>query len=121
MWCKRWTLLIATFGVVVLAGAGTAYGQSPTAPADPHHAPATAPARPGGMAEPRDGAMMPTMEMCRQMMAGPMMPGAMMGTGADQKMDPKMMAHMLEMRGEMMKAMGEVMMKHGKMMGGAGQ
>jgi hypothetical protein len=27
-----------------------------------------------------------------------------------------MMAHMLQMRGEILKAIGEVMMKHGKMM-----
>jgi hypothetical protein len=47
-----------------------------------------------------------------------MMAGSMPGMSADQKMDPKMMAHMLQMRGEMMKAMGEIMMKHGAMMRG---
>ena len=44
----------------------------------------------------------------------PMMDMGMMGGmgGAD----PKMMARMMQMRGEMMMKMGEVMMKHGKMM-----
>jgi hypothetical protein len=36
---------------------------------------------------------MPMMDMCRQMMEGPMM-----AMGGDPKMDPKMMAHMLQMR-----------------------
>src|SRR5690242_17192954 len=125
MWSVGWKLWVPVFAVIVLAfaNAGVVYAQASNAPADPHHP--SAPAATGGMAEPRDGAMMPMrdgaampmMDMCRQMMGGPMM-----GMGADQKMDPKMMAHMLEMRGEMMKAMGEVMMKHGKMMdAGAGR
>jgi hypothetical protein len=108
MMCK---LLVAILGLTLLFGAGPVYAQSP---ADPHHQPAAAPAPgPGGMQTPQDGGTMPMMDMCRQMMAGPMM-----GMGTDQKMDPKMMAHMLQMRGEMMKAMGDVMMKHGKMMQG---
>jgi len=45
-----------------------------------------------------------------------MMGGQTMGAGDEHKMDPKMMAHMLQMRGEMMRAMGEVMMKHGQKM-----
>ena len=60
------------------------------------------------------------MEMCRQMMGGNMM-GAMMGMpmgGNAQQMDPKTTAQMMEMRGEMMKAMGEIMMKHAKTMQG---
>ena len=56
------------------------------------------------------------MEMCRQMMGGNMM-GMPMG-GDAQRMDPKTMAQMMEMRGEMMKAMGEIMMKHAKTMQG---
>lgn len=46
--------------------------------------------------------------MCPMM--GMMGPG-MMGMMAAQ--DPKTMGRMLKMRGEMMKAMGDVMMKHG--------
>ncbi|HEV8585862.1 MAG TPA: universal stress protein [Methylomirabilota bacterium] len=99
--------------LVLLLGAAPVWAQSPAAP---HHPPAAAPApSPGG---PAGGGAMPMMDMCRQMMAGPMpgMGGDQMG--ADAKMDPKMMAHMLQMRGEMMKAMGEIMMKHGAMMQG---
>jgi hypothetical protein len=63
---------------------------------------------------------MMSMEMCHQMMMGHMMGGMMqmpMG-GEAQKMDPKTTAQMLEMRGEMMKAMGDIMMKHAKKMQG---
>ena len=61
------------------------------------------------------------MEMCRQMMGqggmlggsmGPgMMGGGMMG-GMMMGGDPKQQAEMMAMRGEMMKAMGEIMMKY---------
>jgi hypothetical protein len=44
--------------------------------------------------------------MCREMMSG----HSMMGH--------PMMSHMMEMRGEMMKAMGEIMLKHAKRMQG---
>ena len=65
------------------------------------------------------------MAMCMEMMRGGGMIGGgmmgdhggmgshgpgMMGTGASN--DPKTMSQMLEMRGEMMKAMGDIMMKH---------
>jgi hypothetical protein len=57
------------------------------------------------------------MEMCREMMGGhsAMGPGMM---GGGQSTDPKMMAEMMEMRGEMMKAMGDIMLKHAKKMQG---
>jgi hypothetical protein len=103
-------VVLAVIGLTLVFGAVPGWAQ---APLDQHHQPSAAPAAaPSGMQAPQGG-MMPMMDMCRQMMAGPMM-----GMGSDQKMDPKMTAHMLEMRGEMMKAMGEVMMKHGKMMQG---
>jgi hypothetical protein len=38
---------------------------------------------------------------------------SMMGSG---QMDPKAMARMLELRGDLLKAMGEVMLKHAKAM-----
>jgi hypothetical protein len=111
---KALTTNVVILGLTLVLGVAPVYAQSPKAPADPHHPPAAMPAPPAGaMAEPREGGMMPMMDMCRQMMGGPMM-----GMGGDQKVDPKMMAHMLQMRGEMMKAMGEVMMKHGRMMQG---
>lgn len=57
---------------------------------------------------------MPMPDMCRQMMGDAMgMPGMSGGPG-----DPKHHADMLEMRGEMMKAMGDVMMKHAHRMRG---
>jgi hypothetical protein len=99
-------VVLTVIGLTV-AGVGSACAQ---APVDQHH---PASAAPSGMQPPHGGGAMPMMDMCRQMMAGPMM-----GTSGDQKMDPNMTAHMLEMRGEMMRAMGEIMMKHGKMMQG---
>ena len=105
-----WKLVTVMAALGLLIGVGPAWAQSPP---DAHHPPAAAPAAAAPDAS-GPGAM-PMMDMCRQMMSGPMMG---MGAGADGKMDPKMTAHMLEMRGEMMKAMGEVMMKHGKMMQG---
>ena len=111
---KALTTNAVILGFTLVLGVGPVYAQSPKAPADPHHPPAATPTpAPGGTGEPREGGRMPGMDMCRQMMGGPMM-----GMGGDQKADPKMMAHTLQMRGEMMKAMGEVMMKHGRMMQG---
>jgi hypothetical protein len=116
-------IAVAILGLILVIGVGPVFAQSPAKPADPHHPVATTPApSAGATGDPRDG-MMPMMDMCRQMMNGPMAGGSMaggpmMGMGADGKMDPKMMAQMLQMRGEMMKAMGEVMMKHGAMMRG---
>jgi hypothetical protein len=56
---------------------------------------------------------MPMMDTCRQMTADmmgmPMMGGAAAG-------GPKERAEMLQMRGEMMKAMGDIMMKHARRM-----
>ena len=104
-------LVLGVIGLTLLLAAVPAWAQ---APVDQHHQPSAAPAAaPSGMQAPHGSGTMPMMDMCRQMMAGPMM-----GMGGDQKMDPKMTAHMLEMRGEMMKVMGEIMMKHGKMMEG---
>jgi hypothetical protein len=53
------------------------------------------------------------------MMGGQMDPSGMMGMmsmmGGGQ-MDPKAMARMLELRGDLLKAMGEVLLKHAKAM-----
>lgn len=99
----NWKVVITMIGLTVLFGAAPGWAESPK---DEHHQPAAAPAA----LQAPDGTM-PMMDMCRQMMAG-----GMPGMGGDQKMDPKMMAPMLQMHGEMMKTMGEVMMKHGAMM-----
>jgi len=66
--------------------------------------PATAPQSGAQVTPPAPGAM-PMMDMCGPMMAG----GAMSA-------DPKHHAAMMEMRGEMMKTMGELMMKHAQRM-----
>jgi len=93
--------------------------------------------QPGGMQPPRASEPKPTpqdhdahhaqhMEMCRQMMGqGGMMGGGiapgmmgrgMMGPGMMGGMmmngDPKQQAEMMAMRGEMMKAMGDIMLKY---------
>jgi hypothetical protein len=115
---KRATVVL---GLVAFALAATPiYAQQPVAPSDPHHPgtqAAPAPANPPG--PPSGGSGMMPMEMCRQMMMGGNMMGGMMGTppGAHaQPMDPKMMGQMMEMHGEMMKAMGDIMMKHARKM-----
>jgi hypothetical protein len=132
--------LIAMLGMLVLATGATVYAQQPATPADPHHpqGQAQAPAPPAGQQTPKPGAhmggMMPMMQMCREMMGGHSMPGHGMGQGmmgggmgggmmggmmgggmmGGQAGDPRAMARMMEMRGDMMKAMGEVMLKHAK-------
>ena len=123
--------LIAMLGMLVLATGATVYAQQPATPADPHHPPgqAQAPAPPAGQETPKPGApmggMMPMMQMCREMMGGHSMPSPGMGQGmmgggmgggmmGGQAGDPRAMAQMMEMRGDMMKAMGEVMLKHAK-------
>jgi hypothetical protein len=112
--------LIVAIGVIVLTTATIAHAQQPVAPGDPHHPPGqTQPPAPSGQPTPTPATgMMPMMEMCREMMSGQsaMGPGMM---GGGQPSDPKMMAEMMEMRGEMMKAMGDIMMKHAKKMRGA--
>jgi hypothetical protein len=50
------------------------------------------------------------------MMGGQMDPSGMMGMMGGGQMDPKAMARMLEFRGDLLKAMGEVMLKHAKAM-----
>jgi hypothetical protein len=92
-------------------------GQPPSASAPHPSMPAQGP----------DAHMAQHMEMCRQMMAhsgmmggrmgpgmmgGGMMGGGMMGMPMMMSSDPKQQAEMLAMRGEMMKAMGDIMMKY---------
>ncbi len=122
---KRSSVVLAI--LLLVAAATPLHAQQPGTPADPHHpqtSAAPAPVTPS--APPSTGAsgeMMP-MEMCRQMMMmGGHMGGGMMGMrgmmgmgGGTAPMDPKMMAEMMEMRGEMMKAMGDIMIKHARKM-----
>ena len=114
--------LIVAIAVIVLTTATMANAQQPASPADPHHPPGqtqpTAPSvQPTPTPAPAAGGMMPMMDMCREMMSGhPAMGPGMMGGG--QPSDPKTTAQMMEMRGEMMKAMGDIMLKHAKKMRG---
>jgi hypothetical protein len=55
--------------------------------------------------------MMPAMASMR---GGSMNPLGMMGMLSDGPMDPKARGRMLQLRGELLKAMGEVMLKHGQ-------
>jgi hypothetical protein len=131
MMIRPFALILGALLVLTSTSAVLAQQQSapPSATTRPQPAPA-APAMPGhGM---MGGA--PTMEMCQQMMHGGgmaaggmmgpgMMGGGMMGgmmSGMDGQMDPKTRGRMLEMRGEIMKAVGDVLIKHGKAMA-AGQ
>lgn len=91
---------------------------APQQPAAPHQ-PGMGPGMmgPGGM-----GMMCPMMSMMPmmgQMMGGQADPSgmAMMGMMGAGQMDPKAMGRMLQFRGELLKAMGDVMLKHGKAMG----
>jgi hypothetical protein len=56
--------------------------------------------------------------MMSGMMGGQMDPMGMMAMMGGGQMDPKAMARMLEFRGDLLKAMGEVMLKHAKAMEG---
>ena len=55
----------------------------------------------------------------KDMMGMPGMPGMpeMPGMGGEGQMDAKTRAHLLQMRGEMLKAMGDVMVKYGQTLG----
>jgi hypothetical protein len=100
--------VIAMIGLILAIGAAPAAAQQPTPGTDPHHPAASPPASTGSSA----GTM--SMDMCRQMM----MSGPTMGAGDAHQMDPRMMAQMLQMRGEMMRAMGDIMVKHGQKLQG---
>ena len=95
-------LVIVAAAIVSMFASTTAVAQQPSHQHDAStQAPAaTAPPMPGGGMAAQMG---PHMEMCRMMMGQ----GGMMGGG-----DPKQQAEMLAMRGEMMKAMGEIMIKY---------
>jgi hypothetical protein len=67
----------------------------------------------GMMGMPMMGMMCP---MMGGMMGGQMDPSGVMSMMSGGQMDPKAMARMLELRGDMLKAMGEVMLKHSQAM-----
>ena len=93
-----WTSLAVVAFALLIAVPGFAQEPAKPSPAAPDTMPGT----------------MPMMDMCRQMMGGSMGMPAM----GDGPADPKHGALMLEMRGEMMKAMGDIMLKHARRMQG---
>jgi predicted lipid-binding transport protein (Tim44 family) len=110
------TLAVAAAVLSILTGAA-AMAQQPTHQHDAQKPPASS-ATPSMPAQGEHAHMAQHMEMCRQMMGqggmmgGGMMGGGMMGMPMMMGGDPKQQAEMLAMRGEMMKAMGDIMMKY---------
>lgn len=106
--------LVVTAAVFSMLTTAVAVAQQST---HQHDAP-----KPSMPAQGPDAHMAQHMEMCRQMMGQPgrmgggmgpgMMGGGMMGMPMMMGGDPKQQAEMLAMRGEMMKAMGDIMMKY---------
>lgn len=94
--------------LLVIVMVGSLLAVTPAAAQQPTPGSSTMPAMPAGM----DAHMAQHMEMCRQMMPGGMMGGGMMAGGMMGGGDPKQQAELLAMRGEMMKAMGDIMMKY---------
>lgn len=96
--------------------------QQPTHQHDAGQPPPASAPKPSMPAQGPDAHMAQHMAMCRQMMGQPgmmgggmgpgMMGGGMMGMPMMMGGDPKQQAEMLAMRGEMMKAMGDIMMKY---------
>jgi hypothetical protein len=132
--------LLGTFVIslaLLLLAAGVTVAQQPS-----HEHSATSQQQPGSAPKPGTPTQadrahqmqhMQHMEMCRQMMLGQpgmmgggmgagMMRDGMMGPGMMGMMpmmmggDPKQQAEMMAMRGEMMKAMGDIMMKYAQRM-----
>lgn len=102
--------LVALPGLDAMAQMG---GQPMTPPGAPQQpAPGQPPGMGGGMMHQGMMGM-----MCPMMTGGGMgmmpMTRGMMGGG---QMDPKVMGRMLQLRGDMLKAMGDVLSKHGKLM-----
>ena len=125
---------ILAIAIVSTAGAQPPKGATPDAHSHPASgaAPSTPTAAPAQTPSPGAHGQTP-MAMCMEMMRagggmmghhggtggsdGGMMRGPMMGMGmSGTPADPKTMSQMMEMRGEMMKAMGDIMMKHAQKM-----
>ena len=99
--------LVASSAQAQMCGGGPAMAQA--GPAEP------SPGQPSMMGRGMMGqgmcpmCMMPAMASMR---GGSMDPMEMMGQPGDDPTDPKARGRMLQLRGEMLKAMGEVMLKH---------
>ena len=120
--------LFVTAVVALMLNVPSALAQQPRLQQDDKHPP-TSSSTPGMPAAGMEAHMAQHMEMCRQMMGsggmmsggmGPGMMGGMAGGGMmDGTMmgaDPKQRAEMMAMRGEIMKAMGDIMLKYAQRM-----
>jgi hypothetical protein len=110
---KRTVMMGTSLVVLVLIGAVTVFGgQMPMGGQGGQQE-----QPPGTSSMPGRGMMgMPMMGMMCPVMGGPTDPMGMMGVMSGGQMDPKAMGRMLELRGELLKAAGEVMVKHGQAM-----
>ncbi len=105
--------LVITAAVFSMLTTAVVMAQQPTHQHDAGQQPPASAAKPSMPAQGPDAHMAQHMEMCRQMMGQPgMMGGGMMGMPMMMGGDPKQQAEMLAMRGEMMKAMGDIMIKY---------
>ena len=112
-----WTLRAISTGALLAVLVNTpVQGQPSVTPTDAHHpvGAASPSVAPEAGAAPNSRANAPPMSpMCRHMMGD--MGMAMGDAGSPDSKDP---AAMLEMRGEMLKAMSDIMMKHARGMRG---
>jgi hypothetical protein len=117
-------ILVATTAVAFTLVGAAALAQQPAHPPGAGQQPSASAQNPWMSGEGHGGAHAQHMEICRQMMAqGGMMGGSMgpgmVGGGMMPMMmsgDPKQQAEMMAMRGEMMKAMGDIMIKYAQRM-----
>ena len=120
---KQLTILASVLVAATLL-ISPALAQQPMGPPPGQH-PGQSSGQPPGMVPGMmgGGQMGQGMMMCPMMhqMMNQMMMGSQMGSGGMMGMmggpaDPKTQARMLQMRGEMLKAMGDILLKHGKML-----
>lgn len=102
-------IAVMLIGSGVLAAQHQAGGQMPMGGQAPQQG--QPPAQPPMMGSGMMGMMCPMMGGSMMDPSGMGMMGMMGG-----KMEPKAMGRMLQMRGEMLKATGDILLKHGKMM-----
>jgi len=102
-------IMIAVLALVFLSGGSMAIAQmQPMKPAQLSQG-----KTPGAAQKPGAQPQQPMMGQGMMGMTCPMMGQGMMG-GMMSMSDPKAQARMLKLHGDMMKAMGEVMLKHGQ-------
>jgi hypothetical protein len=117
---KRITMLVVTAALAFAFSLPVVFAQQPQHQHDATQQPSAPSAKPDTPGPAMDAHMAQHMEMCRQMMGQ----GGMMGGGMGPGMmgpgmmggDPKQQVEMMAMRGEMMKAMGDIMMKYAQRM-----